>query len=198
MSIERNVDWGDVAPLPDGIPSYPGDAHAITAITAARRDNQPVSPFRLTGGDLYRTLGGAPAEGNVRFTIDLGAVLLDGKLRWFLSHLVARNGWLRGRITIVANAAFLGERNIAPRAHPNDGKFDLLDITEMSVRQRGQARRRARTGTHVPHPGIIQRRVGAVQLEFDPRPTVYLDGVASGKATNLAIRVEPNALEVWL
>ena len=55
----------------------------------------------------------------------------------------------------------LGDRahDVAPRAHPNDGRFDVVEVSAaMPARARLQAWRRLATGTHVPHPDITTRR----------------------------------------
>ena len=50
------------------------------------------------------------------------------------------------------------------------------------------------TGTHVPHPGIEERRVTAVQIDLVRPTAVELDGDPVGAARQLSIRVEPDAL----
>jgi len=93
------------------------------------------------------------------------------------------------------NAAWLGPLNIAPQSHPNDGLLDTVDAT-LSLRQARQARRRARLGDHLPHPGIRVRRTAAVQVEL-PRPlAVALDGDVVGHFRRLSVRVEADALTV--
>ena len=129
----------------------------------------------------------------MQLPVDLGAVLVDGRLHWFVAHLVARNSWWFGRVVVAMNAQYIGDWDVAPKSHPNDGRLDVLD-GDPSLGQRWQARRRLVTGTHVPHPAIDERRVTAVQIEF-ARPTpIELDGDPLGKATTLSIRVEPDAL----
>jgi hypothetical protein len=49
------------------------------------------------------------------------------------------------------------------------------------------------TGAHVPHRGIKERRVSAVQVDVDGLD-VWLDGVKLGPARTLSMRVEPDAL----
>jgi diacylglycerol kinase family enzyme len=129
----------------------------------------------------------------MQLPVDLGAVLVDGRLHWFVAHLVARRGWWRGRIVAAMNAQFLGDWNVAPKGHPNDGRLDLLDA-DLPVDERLQVRARLKAGTHLPHPRIEERRVEAVQLDL-ARPTpVHLDGELVGTARTLSIRIEPDAL----
>ena len=158
-----------------------------------------IPPLGLLGGDLCRTLGGTGNEARLhspearRAPVDLGAVLLDGKLHWFVAHLVVRRSWWSGRIVAAMNAQFLGNWDVAPRSHPNDGRLDTFD-TDLPLGDRLKARRRLPTGTHVPHPGITERRVDAAQFEFDKPTPVRLDGRPTGTVRRLSVRVEPDAL----
>jgi diacylglycerol kinase family enzyme len=167
-------------------------------VEKARRANEPIPPLGLLGGDLCRTVGGRGDEARLRsadamtLPVDLGAVLVDGRLHWFVAHLVARRSWWRGPIHAAMNAQYIGRWDVAPRSHPGDGLLDTFEVT-MAFGERLKARSRLGSGTHVPHPGIEQRRVPAVQWDVGGA-TVYLDGVALGPARHLSVRVESDAL----
>lgn len=203
MSVRRGEDWGEPGEVPPDAVFAASDLEAAAVVTDARRANREIPPICLLGGDLARTVGAGGDSGRLqagegtRLAVDLGAVLIDGRLRWFVAHLVARRAWLRGRIVVVANAAFLGRWNVAPRAHPGDGRLDLLDA-DPSLGDRWKARRRLPAGTHLPHPDITSRRVDAAQFDFERPTPVYLDGAGVGAARSLSVRVEPDALEVWI
>ena len=204
MSVEKGADWGGRARPPADLIVVDDSAAAIETITAERRANRPLPAIGLRGGDLVRTLGGpttpdlASADEALHVTVDLGAVLVDGALHWFLDHLVARRSWLRGQVLVVANAAFVDNWNIAPRAHPGDGRLDTLETSTMSLRDRWQARSRLKLGTHVPHPAITTRRVEAVQYDFERPTPIRLDGRAIGEAQQLSVRLEPDAVDIWI
>jgi diacylglycerol kinase family enzyme len=70
--------------------------------------------------------------------------------------------------------------------------LDTFEVT-MSPGERFKARSRLATGTHVPHQGIKQRRVSAVQVDAAGLD-VWLDGELVGPAQSLSIRIEPDAL----
>jgi hypothetical protein len=198
VTIRKGEAWGAPGVLPpDGV-VVRSDAEARAAVTAARRTGAEVPTLGLLGGDLCRAVGGTGDEGRLHaggvvLPVDLGAVLVDGRLHWFVAHLVARRSWWRGRVVAVMNAQHLGRWDVAPRGHPNDGRLDVLD-GDLPLGQRWEARRRLRTGTHVPHPGIDERHVSALQLELAPGTNVWLDGELLGPARNLSVRVEPDAL----
>ena len=199
MTIRKGEPWGEPGRLPDDGVVVRSDAEARADVTAARRAGATPPVLGLLGGDLCRAVGGAGDEarlrsgGGVVLPVDLGAVLVDGRLHWFVAHLVARRGWWRGRIVAAMNAQHLGSWDVAPRGHPNDGRLDVLD-GDLPLGQRWQARRRLATGTHVPHPGIEERHVAALQVELAPGTKVWLDGEPLGVARTLSIRVEPDAL----
>jgi len=201
MTIRKGEPWGAVAPLPtDGV-IVRSDAEARAVLEAARLAKEPFPTLGLLGGDLCRTLGGLGDEARLRsaeamtFPVDLGEVLLDGSLHLFVAHLVARRRLWRGRSLVAMNAAWLGDWNLGPKAHPDDG---LLDVSEATLRASEllEARRRARLGAHLPHPRIHTSRVPAVQIHFDVATPVRLDGVSVGSHVDVSVRIEPDAFSV--
>jgi len=201
MAIRKGEAWGAPAPLPDDGVVVASDAEARAVVTAARNDKRPLPTLGLLGGDLCRTLGGLGDPSRLRsaeavtFPVDLGEVLLDGRLFLFVAHLVARRRAWRGRAVVVMNAAWLGPLNLGPKAHPGDGLLDLSDGA-LGWRDRVEARRRARVGAHLPHPAIATRRTRAAQLHFERPVPVRLDGELVGAFRDLSVRVEPDALRV--
>ena len=161
-------------------------------------DPHPWSPNSCTVGES----GGGeddvgPARRATRLEVDLGAVRIDGRQCWFLAHLTARRSWWRGRLLVVANASFMGEWNITPRAHPGDGRLHVLD-TRAPISVRWSALRRLPSGAHLPHPGIAQRRITRARFSLDPPLDVYLDRRRQARASRLEIEVAPAALRVWV
>lgn len=201
MTIGKGQAWGEPAPLPDDGVVVSDDLEARRIVTDARRADRPIPALGLLGGDLARTCGAPGREERLRsdqaqrLRVDLGEVLVDGRLHFFVAHLVARRSWWRGPIVAVMNAEFLGRWDVAPRSHPNDGRLDLFEA-DLSFGDRWKARSRLPTGAHVPHPGISQRRVKAVQLDLAPGTHVWLDGEDVGPARALSIRCVPDALTV--
>ncbi|HEU5082721.1 MAG TPA: hypothetical protein VFU14_05220 [Acidimicrobiales bacterium] len=201
MTVRKGETWGGPGRLPDDGVLVRSDLEARRAVTEARRANRPVPALGLLAGDLARTCGATGDEDRLRspdaqqLPVDLGEVLVDGSLHFFVAHLVARRSWWRGPVVAAMNAEYLGEWDVAPRSHPNDGRLDLLEA-DLPLGDRWKARGRLRTGTHVPHPAIRERRVKAVQLDLAPGTDVWLDGERIGRARALSIRVEPDALMV--
>jgi hypothetical protein len=201
VTVEKGRPWGAAGEVPPDALLVGSDREASLAVEAARAAGGPLPVLALAGGDLCRTLGGrgdvAPGrEAATTAMVDLGLARLDdGPDRCFVAHAVARRSWWRGRVVAAMNAQFLGPWDVAPRAHPGDGRLDVLD-GDLSLGDRWKARARLPSGTHVPHPGIRQSRAGEVTLTF-ARPTpIRLDGDQVGRATTLALRLVPDALTV--
>jgi YegS C-terminal NAD kinase beta sandwich-like domain len=183
--------------------------------------DEPLAPgalgeLGLIGGDLHRTLG-APrhdeaqlrAGEGMRFPCDVGLVELDdhgsGRRRLvFVAHLVAHQSgparvgdtrWWRGRTLVVLNAAFVGDANLGPRAHPDDGRLDVTDGA-LSWTDRRRAVRRHALGSHVPHPQLAERRTRDLTVQAERPLQLELDGVAVGRATELRVRCWADAVTI--
>jgi len=201
MTVRKGELWGESGGLgPDGV-VVDDDAQVREVVEAARRSSQPIPPVGLLGGDLCRTLGGRGDRERLGSSaafaapVDVGSVLVDGRQHWFVAHLVARRSWWRGRVVAVMNAQWLGHWDVAPRSHPGDGRFDVID-GDLSLRDRISARKRLLTGTHVPHRDLQVSQAAAGQLHFERPLNVWLDGVDVGRASDVVFRVEPDALRV--
>jgi hypothetical protein len=196
MPIAKGEPYGEPGELPTGGVVVRSDAEAGAVLRDARRDRRPFPALGLLGGDLCRTLGGGRGSelAGVRFTVDLGEALLDGRLHLFVAHLVARTRlWTRAFVAM--NAQSVGRWNLGPRAHPNDGLLDTYDA-RLPLGQLLPVRSRLHHGAHLPHPGIKERRTAAVQVELERPLPVRLDGAGAGKARVISVRVQPDALTV--
>lgn len=197
MPIAKGQPWGSPGPVPAGAVTVGSDAEASAVLESARRAGGPFPALVLTGGDLFRTLGGSAGPGTTAgnlFPIGVGEALLDGRLHLFVAHLVARSRLWR-RAFVAMNAQFLGDWNLGPRAHPNDGRLDTYDA-RLPLGELPAVRSRVRSGTHLPHPGIVERRAASVTVELDRPLPVFLDGVPVGRARSIAVRARPDTLVV--
>lgn len=194
MTISKGSSYGEPgATLPDGGVRCADDAEARRVLEAARREGRPFPVLGLAGGDLARTLGGTGAL-DVGFPVDLGQVLVDGRLHLFVASCVVRSRSWR-RTVAVGNAQWLGSWNLWPKGHPNDGRLDLLDA-RLPAGDLWKVRRRLPFGSHLPHPAIEARRVKAETVELDRPLGVWLDGERIGEGRTFAFRCVPDALRV--
>lgn len=186
MTIRKGEPWG-ATEGPEPAANLPDDGE-LAAYVSSRRG----AVVSVTSGDLHRTLGldgGRRAE-PLWFPIDLAWLSVDGAPELpFVAHAVARTRTWLGEGAIMMNAAWIGNRYLGPKAHPNDG---LLDITtgSLPVRQLIAAANRSKTGTHLPHPALTVQRVGSWSRTFDRPRFVRLDGHIAGRGRRLECRVE--------
>lgn len=203
MTIRRGEEWGTTGRAPAGVVVVRSDAELGAIVRTAREAGTTIPPCALLGGDLMRTAGGAGDEQRlasevVVMPVDIVRVEADDRpASWFVAHLVARRWWWRGPVTAAMNAEFIGSWDVAPRGHPNDGRVDIVEVSErLGVRQRWVARRRLATGTHVPHPHIATRSAPSATIRLPARTRLWLDGVEWGTASQVVLTVEPDALVV--
>lgn len=198
MTISKGEDWGTEIDLPDGIVLAADDAEVARLLSESES-----SEIALVAGDLFTTIGARPLGDRrrvLRLPIDLVAVRLDeGDALVAAAHVIARSpwsrgGWWSGPVLAVMNAEFVGPYDVAPRGHPNDGRVESFELSEsVSARQRLAIRRRMRTGTHLPHPGISHRPVRRGSWSFSSPLDVFVDGVSVGRSTTIDIEVRADA-----
>ena len=200
MNIEKGRSWGSLSPLPpDGV-IIKTNKELLEKVNNCKRQGIDLPTFGLLGGDLWRTLGGRRAEERLyggeatTLDIDLGCALLDGKIFWFCAHMFIGSK-LKGEKIFISNVAHYGKTNPAPKAHPGDGKFDMLEV-KLSPFQTFKAVKRVSAGTHIPHPGIKYKQVSSEQFSFGKKLSIEIDGKNIGKFSTVSIRIENEALRV--
>ncbi len=200
--MRRGEPWGEQVQSPDFLRVAPTDRDAREWVVAQRETDRALQAVGLSGGDMARTLGGGTPgrfPGMVMTApIDVLRVEAEGRTTWAVAHVVARRSWWRGDVWLAMNAQFLGDYDVAPRSHPNDGKVDAVHVhPDMSVRARRQARDRARTGTHLPHPQLHSTQSATASATFRQPLVLWVDGVRWGTTTSVTVTCEPDALTIY-
>ena len=200
MNIEKGRSWGSLSPLPPEGVIIKTNKELLEKVNDCKRQGIDLPTFGLLGGDLWRPLGGRRAEERLyggeatTLDIDLGCALLDGKIFWFCAHMFIGSK-LKGEKIFISNVAHYGKTNPAPKAHPGDGKFDMLEV-KLSPFQTFKAVKRVSAGTHIPHPGIKYKQVSSEQFSFEKKLSIEIDGKNIGKFSTVSIRIENEALRV--
>ncbi len=209
MTIRRGEPWGAPGPLAADAPVAAGDGELADLVAAGLAAGRPVTEVGLLGGDLHTALG-APGHteadlrsgAGMRLPIDLGEVVVDRgdgliSRHVFVAHATAGRGRRRwsSRTVVAMNGTHLAGADLGPRAHPNDGLLDISDgrVPASQVRAAG---RRERTGSHVPHPGILERRTAAYEVLDERELPIRVDGRLIGAATHFELRCLPDALVI--
>ena len=193
MTIRKGEPWGEPAVCPTDLRVVSTDRDLRDWVVWHRERGQPIRAVGVAGGDLARTCGGGldthPTCRQGHGRRDAGHDRRPDAMSdttWGVAHVVARRQWLRGDVVMVMNAQFFGPYDVAPRSHPNDGKLDVVRVDPaMGVRERWQARQRARTGTHLPNRHLLTRSAVDAEFDFDQSMVVWIDGVRWGTTRHL-------------
>lgn len=199
MTIRKGEPWGSAVERPAALRTATSDAQLASWLV-----EQPDGDYEVVAGDLHRTVGAPdrrpdPTTSAHRLPIDVLRIVTDRSEHLAVAHVVVRRRWWRGPIVFVGNVSHLGSWNVAPRAHPNDGRLDVVELSAtMRLRERWEARRRLPTGTHVPHPAISVRSATSWS-RVDPRGVgVWVDGVGIGRRTCVEVVVCPDAAAIHI
>lgn len=196
MTIRPGTEWGRSVAPPAQARAAEHDADVTRLLGEA-----PSEPVLVVGGDLARTLGTPPPARTtvLELPLDLVEVTTDAGVTMACAHVIARSpwwrgGWWLGPTLAVMNAQFLGDWDLAPRGHPNDGRVEIIEgDPALTLRDRIAVRQRLPSGTFAPHPRIATRSVREASWQFSPPRAVWIDGVAHGTSGRLAVRVVPDA-----
>lgn len=196
MTIRKGEPWGHPSVIDDSTMLVDSDA------ALARHPGQVVS---LTAGHLHDVLGNPEpkAQGDACLVLPIDGLeceILHGGTAFrtvAVADVVVGTWWGQGSFRVITNGGLLRGRNVAPRAHPNDGKWDAMTVDPaMSLRDRVAARRRSRTGTHVPHPHIRVEGFSEMVVRREGRQTLVIDGVRIASWDTAVLRVQPDMFTV--
>ncbi len=217
--IRKGAPWGGEASRPPDL-EIEGDDATLARCVVEDGTDRLIRYRPSTGADLARAVGlTAGSAGTTELAIDalevqvddgstraaVNAVLFgvgpDRVTRWTRRRplevvIDGRPAW-KGRATgiVVANGQFLRGLDIVPRGHPGDGRVEVQTYA-LAPGERAPMRGRLATGTHVPHPRIVERSGRTVDLAASSPMPLEVDGVPVGAARRLRVTVVPGALRI--
>lgn len=202
MTIRKGEGWGKRIPTPSAVRLVESDADLSKC---SRTDF-----VSLTNGDIYQTLGSPrPVQSEDECTLlpidalQVQVVNTDGSDQEFVAASRIEIGSFLSlvghkRFVCVTNGGMVNGRNIAPRAHPNDGRFDIMTFeASMSFRNRLTARKKAATGTHLPHPHISVRQADTFSVKkFGRGERLSIDGKTVREWSEVFVTILPDYWQV--
>lgn len=223
MVIEKGRDWGGRGVVVASTPVVDSDAALADLFSVDRSSHGDLAlsgpdvvallPHsgatkdpRAASGGLARTVGARGTQdailGQERaiLPIDLGVATFDPgsddqrEVVIAASLVICSRLW-SGPIQGAMNAAFLGDWNVAPGGHPNDGRFDVIEA-QLTLSDRFKARTRLPSGSHIPHPNISIRRLKAAEFVVGRSASVWIDGRPYGRADKVELAVFPDAVSL--
>lgn len=200
MTIRRGESWGMAGPYDPDTPVAQSDRDVNRLL------RQGASIVYLAGGDIACALGVPTRTAGeyarvTTFVIDaynLNWTSIDGSVNEMSCYSSCIHGsWWHGDSWWFSAGGFVDGREVLPRSHPNDGIAEVLHVDRsMSLRQRCDARRRLRWGTHLPHPALNIVRGTTLTWGTGRAKSLVVDGTKVGDAVNVTISVVPDAYRV--
>jgi hypothetical protein len=208
MTIGKGTSWGYPGTLSPDSPTFANDGDLAAFVERALAENvsdtslrqRTIPPIALTGGALWRTIGGPGVLGRYAtsearyYPCDLAVAAVDGQRKVFVASLAARNRWWT-QAAVVMNAQDMGAYRFGHRAHPGDALLDVYEA-RVGLRDVPKVAQRARLGSHLPHPGISERRVPTASFTFDRPRQLWLDERRTGSVKQLTVTVVADAFIV--
>ena len=202
MTIRKGEQWGSRIPTPSRIRHVSSDAEIAQC--------SPEDFIAVGGGDIYTTLGSpafvSAADECTLLPMDalqVEILLSDASEKSCTAASSIEIGSLvspfkSARFICVTNGGIVSSRNFAPRAHPNDGRLDIMQIAEtMSFRDRLTAKKKALTGTHVPHPSISLRQDETFGAKRSgEREKLRIDGVTVANWIEVSVSIVPDYWQI--
>jgi len=206
MTIGKNEKWGTVVSCPPGLPLFSSSRSLSVFLTQHSELLQSSSPFecRLYARNFHTLLGLKRKRSEQCLRIPIDVVRVEGAKCGARFSFVAIDTILLttrfpfGEYLLLTNSGFWWGRRFAPRAHPNDGKMDVVEIDEnMTFRQRFLGFRRAKWSTHLPHPQIAYEQRVTVDWRGGER-RLWIDGRRLPRVSELYAQVLPDALVLYV
>jgi hypothetical protein len=218
VTIEKGELWGVPSIEPEPEVTVGSDAELADAAYRVSRGGGHLRAV-VSGGDLLASLGLAaprPPDERIDYPLDLGVARLrsspdDGHQADrevpFVAHLIIGGpgpllrpllsllGHQLVHTTAIMNSALWGPFRLGPRAHPNDGLLDVVD-GRLPFGDRREATKRARSGSHLPHPALTVTRTSSWSLDGTTETTVSADDRPVGSAVRIDVALIADALTV--
>ena len=203
MTIQKGQPWGTPIRVPLETRDVPSDLDLSHGTTT--------DLHIVTAGDLFHSLGQPriPSVGDERTLVRIDALhctvstsTSQNRVILASSHVSVGQWWTVPwrvqRFVCITNPGIYKGLNIAPKAHPNDGYFDVVAIdAAMPWRQRIAARQRASAGNHVPHPNIsITRDTATDIIRQSARERLIIDGQQIDDWQKIVVEMLPDYWQV--
>jgi hypothetical protein len=208
MTIRKGQEWGHFESRPADLQVVADDFSASELISSQTLDVKSPLQLSIIKSGLTRTLGvkNAPHHNQqmlcTKFdVIEANFVTVNSDKvirRCFVGHAFVRSNPFFGQTIAILNTSFIGNRDWAPRAHPNDGKLDIVELdSSMNIRQRLTAFRLMKSGSHLPHPKIRYTQVNEYVIDCQFSASISIEGVRLGAIKKCDFKVLPDAVNLY-
>jgi YegS/Rv2252/BmrU family lipid kinase len=211
--IARGTGWDFVRTY--GIPRNVDEAAAVAREGKVREIDLGRVTYRTwagaEAGSYFANIASAGMSGAIAQRANDTTKALGGKASYLWATLAVFAGWRASEIrvdvdgdaragrmhdVVVANGRYFGGgMMICPEASPDDGRFDVLLIGDLTKRDLLVTLPKTYRGKHLPHPKAELLRGATVTVEANEPLPIELDGEQPG-TTPARFEVVPRALRV--
>jgi len=208
MTIRKGQEWGHFENRPDDLQVVADDFAAGDLITSQALNPESTLNLSIQKSGLSRALGiknASPRNDQMLCTkfdvIEATYTPVDSvnvTRRCFIGYAFIYQNLIFGQTIAILNSAFVGDRDWAPKAHPNDGKFDVVDLDgSISIRQRLTALKLMKSGSHLPHPKIRYTQVPEFVFSGERSVSMSIEGVRIGAIRHCVFKILPDAVNLY-
>lgn len=194
MTVRKGQLWE--RPVPTGVLIV--ELPTLGALHTLLRDSGlPTEPLYVAlndPGSLGKTIRHFGDEQHA-FGLDVGVVEM-GETKTVLLNAASFTRRMHRDACYVMNGQWLGDFNLGHRAHPNDGRFDIVEWGHLSYWQWRAVANRLGSGAFTPHPAISESRTDVVYREFMQPMHVQIDSIAYPQTKSVQITLRPDAIFV--
>ena len=208
MTIRKGQQWGHFEDRPTDLQVLSDDFSASEVITNQTLNSESSLKLSIVKSGLRRTLGiNGASMGNGQMlctkfdVIEANYTFANSDAvtrRCFIGCAFVHENLFFGKTIAILNSSFVGNRDWAPRAHPNDGKFYVIELdSSMNIRQRLTAFRLMKSGSHLPHPKIHYSQMSEYVFSQEKSTPMKIEGVRVGAIRHCVFRVLPDAVNLY-
>ena len=205
MPITPGSPWGTTSPIPERVHRLSSDRELGTFLRDNTAQHIHAQSLFLQSGDIARSLGvnrTAKDTECLRVVIDAISVSYTdangvGYSDVCIGSLSIARRFLRGAVSVVTNSGYWRGHEVAPRAHLNDGKLDIFEMSgAMRLGQRRLMWKKTKLGTHLPHPLLSYSQGDFFHWAGSPQ-RLTIDGQFVAVVTKVSCRVQSDCVQVY-
>jgi YegS/Rv2252/BmrU family lipid kinase len=198
-----------------GIPNRLEDAAEVAVGSRTRTVDLGRAMFRTWAGEqaesYFANIASAGMSGAIAKRTNETTKVLGGKISYLWATLAVFSRWEAGEVrvsvdddirggrmhdVVVANGRYFGGGiMICPEAEPDDSRFDVLLIGDLTKRDLVRTMHKTYKGRHLPHPKAELLRGAVVSIDAPHALPIELDGEQPG-TTPVRFEVVPGALRL--
>lgn len=205
MPISPGSPWGFTSSLPEQTVNMSSDRELGLFLRDHSAKQIHEQTIFMKSGDIPLVLGVDNRPRNaecIRVVIDAIVVSYTdhigvGHTDVCIASMSITRRFFRGAISVVTNSGYWRNHEVAPRAHLNDGKLDIFEVSgAMRWSQRRLMWKKAEVGAHLPHP-LLSYSQGEFFHWKGSQQRLTIDGQFVGMVTNVSCRVQSDCAQVY-